>query len=426
MKKNHIPKEWEEVCIGQLGIVSTSSVDKKSRPNEKKVRLINYMDVYKNLHKEINSSINFMRVTAKESQIKSSDVKKGDVLFTPTSETPEDIGISAVVTEDLPNTLFSYHLLRLRFQRKVNLKFKKYMFNNPIVLKQFTKIAQGATRYVLTREVFLKVQLLLPPLVEQEKIAEILTAVDKNIEKTDEIIVECERIKKGLMQTLLTKGIPGGHTKFKKTVIGEVPEDWKVEFLVNVSNILLCNVDKKSNSDEKSVKLCNYIDVYKNKYITHKINFMKATASDNEISKFKIQMGDVLITKDSETPDDIAVSSVVIEPIDNLVCGYHLALIRPNSDKLDSLFLMNLFSNELIKNTIARKANGSTRFSLGMKTIQEIPILVPSLDEQKKIAQILTDLDERIQSEKTKRQQLIKLKLSLMQKLLSGEIRVKV
>ncbi len=306
----------------------------------------------------------------------------------------------------------------------VNKKFLYYMLNGMgLTRKQFKK--GGAIPHFDYNKLKSTIALL-PTDREQEKISIILATVDKSIEETDNIIVSCEHIKKGLRQTLLTKGLPGKHKKFKKTELGEIPEDWKVESLVNVSTILLCNVDKKSHSDEKSVKLCNYIDVYKNRYITNKLDFMKATATDNEIAKFGIKIGDVLITKDSETPDDIAVSSVVIEHIDNLVCGYHLALIRPKSDKLDSLFLMNLFSNELIKNTIARKANGLTRFSLGQKTIQEIPILVPPLDEQKKIAQILTDLDARVQSEKTKKQQLIKLKLSLMQKLLSGEIRVRV
>jgi len=307
---------------------------------------------------------------------------------------------------------------------KYNTDFLYYWFENN---KKLMLLLAGQTAVpIINKNTFENLSVVLPSLKEQKKISDILLTVEASIDTTSETIQSCANLKRGLRQLLFTKGLPGKHKKFKKTELGEIPESWKIESLVNVSTILLCNVDKKSHSDEKSVKLCNYIDVYKNRYITNKLDFMKATATDNEIVKFGIKIGDVLITKDSETPNDIAVSSVVIEHIDNLVCGYHLALIRPKSDKLDSLFLMNLFSNKLIKNTIARKANGLTRFSLGQKTIQEIPILVPPLDEQKKIAQILTDLDERVQSEKTKKQQLIKLKLSLMQKLLSGEIRVRV
>jgi len=128
MTVEEIPKGWRKVTIGEIGDVSTSSVDKKLQPDENKIQLINYMDVYKNLHKTIYASQRYMVVTAKNSQIESSCVKKGDVLITPTSETTDDIGKAAVVMEEIPNTLFSYHLVRLRFKQQVNLNFKRFLF----------------------------------------------------------------------------------------------------------------------------------------------------------------------------------------------------------------------------------------------------------------------------------------------------------
>ncbi len=95
-----------------------------------------------------------------------------------------------------------------------------------------------------------------------------------------------------------------------------------------VAKIQSSNVDKKSFDDEIPVFLCNYVDVYKNEFINDSIPFMKATATEKEIEKFILNEDDVLITKDSETPDDIANPAFVKKEFKNVICGYHLAQIR--------------------------------------------------------------------------------------------------
>ncbi|MFQ5685397.1 MAG: hypothetical protein ACE5GV_01925 [Candidatus Scalindua sp.] len=110
--------------------------------------------------------------------------------------------------------------------------------------------------------------------------------------------------------------------------LGEIPEHWEVKRLKYVSQILFSNVDKKTHNNDKEVLLCNYVDVYKNDIIDESIDFMKATANENEIEKFRIEKGDVLVTKDSESPDDIAVPAFVNSNFENVLCGYHLAIIK--------------------------------------------------------------------------------------------------
>jgi type I restriction enzyme S subunit len=110
--------------------------------------------------------------------------------------------------------------------------------------------------------------------------------------------------------------------------IGEIPEHWEVKKLKYVAETCPSNVDKKSKEDEEEVLLCNYMDVYKNEYINSTIEFMNATASESQIKTFKLNKGDVLATKDSETPDDIAVPAYVQEDFDNVICGYHLTHIK--------------------------------------------------------------------------------------------------
>ena len=116
-------------------------------------------------------------------------------------------------------------------------------------------------------------------------------------------------------------------------------EGWNSSPLHEIAEVRFSNVDKKSKSGEKRVRLCNYTDVYNNEYLIGDEAFMKATATDSEIYQFSIERGDVMITKDSETPDDIGVPAVFIGEPDGIVCGYHLALLRPDKTKINPIFL---------------------------------------------------------------------------------------
>jgi type I restriction enzyme, S subunit len=193
---------WEEKKLGEMGSVRTSNVDKISNPNEKEVKLLNYMDVYKRDH--IFASDTFQVVTAKDSQISSCDLKKGDVMFTPSSETSIDIGHSAVIMENLPDTVFSYHVVRFRPKRDLLIYgFSAYAFKSFSFYKKLWRRAQGATRFTLSLETFNEVSVLIPKsLEEQQKIADFLISVDKVIESKQQQITEAEQWKKGLMQGL--------------------------------------------------------------------------------------------------------------------------------------------------------------------------------------------------------------------------------
>ncbi len=211
---------------------------------------------------------------------------------------------------------------------------------------------------------------------------------------------------------------------YKKTKVGWIPEEWGTASLCDVANVLFSNVDKKTNSNENDVLLCNYKDVYYNEHITSEINFMRATASDRQIDKYRLRNGNVLITKDSETKDDIAVSAIVREEVFNLICGYHLAIIRPDVNKLSGEYLNKLFDLQTMKHHFSILANGVTRFGLTLNSVNSSLIYLPSLSEQKKIAKILSEWDDAVE-------QMCKLidankrrKKALMQQLLTGKKRL--
>ena len=189
--------------------------------------------------------------------------------------------------------------------------------------------------------------------------------------------------------------------------IGEVPEHWGATRLKRISDVRLSNVDKHTVEGQQAIKLCNYVDVYKNNRITSKIDFMVASASDEQITRLTLAKGDVIITKDSETPSDIGVPALVDEGISDLVCGYHLALIRPTSSL--GQYLSYLFQSHFVRAVFEIEATGMTRYALGKYSIENLSFTAPTVDEQSAIASFLDRETAKIDTLISKQEKLIEL-----------------
>lgn len=196
-------------------------------------------------------------------------------------------------------------------------------------------------------------------------------------------------------------------------------KNWGHESLSSISKIQLSNVDKKTIKGEIPVLLCNYTDVYNNNEITEKIAFMKASASNNEILKFSLNVGDVLITKDSETWKDIAVPAFVAGVFEGVLCGYHLAHIRPIFELIDGKYLFYLFQINEFVHQFRLAATGVTRYGLSVKSIEQSVIPIPPLPEQHRIATVLSTIDDCIEKTEALIAKLNSVKAGLMQDLLT-------
>ena len=159
--------------------------------------------------------------------------------------------------------------------------------------------------------------------------------------------------------------------------------------LRHLAEIRISNVDKKTVAGQVRVRLCNYTDVYYHREITLAIDFMEASATSGQLAAFHLRPGDVLLTKDSETADDIGVSAVVKESASDLVCGYHLALIRPRSDALDGRYLRYALSAAPARAQMAALATGITRYGLRSSAIGDLTVPVPTVADQRAIADYL-------------------------------------
>lgn len=188
----------------------------------------------------------------------------------------------------------------------------------------------------------------------------------------------------------------------------EVPEHWEVKRLKYACHVFPSNVDKKTHEGEMPVLLCNYTDVYYNEVITAGMDFMAATASTDQIAKFQLRAGDTIITKDSESADDIAIGAYVPVDLPGVVCGYHLSMVRPNVDT-DGAFVKRLFDSTYAKSCFAVRANGLTRVGLGQYEIDNVELPFPSLSEQTQIASFLDRETAKIDALVAEQRQLMEL-----------------
>lgn len=190
--------------------------------------------------------------------------------------------------------------------------------------------------------------------------------------------------------------------------LGQVPAHWTVERLKNSATCWVSNVDKVPSEEESPVKLVNYTDVYYNENIRLDLALMDTTATEDEIKRFGLQVNDVLITKDSEEWSDIAVPALVVDTAPDLVCGYHLAIIRPAPRRLLGRFLLRAFQSCAINQQFQVAASGVTRFGLPKSAVGEAWIPIPSKEEQHAIADFLDRWTAKLNALLEKKHSLIK------------------
>ncbi len=255
-----------------------------------------------------------------------------------------------------------------------------YLFSTAVLKAEFRKKSFGIidSRLRLYSDKFFSIPVTVPPKTEQDQIVAYIKAQSKKIKnfiKKKQTFIE---LLKEQRQAVIENAVTNNNEKKNN--------NWRLKKLKFVSDLRFSNVDKHTLEDEKIVRLCNYTDVYKNDYIVDSMDLMIASASDSEIEKFQVLKGDIIITKDSETPEDIAVPAYVKEDLDNVVCGYHLALIRADESQILSEYLFRVFQSKTVNSHFQIRATGVTRVGLSLGDISGVFIPFPkSKDEQAQI-----------------------------------------
>lgn len=312
-------------------------------------------------------------------------------------------------------------------------KYFYYLYYH-FYIRGIYNILGSGVRSTLNPEDLMNMDLVLPTTTEQENI---VNHLDDKIMLLDKIIEKKERqieLLKEKRTANINHFVTRGFSKIDQLVesrfpwIGKIPKTWQVIKLKYLVNIMPSNIDKLTVENEEIVRLCNYVDVYKNEKITREITekFMVASATQKQIEKFTLVKNDVILTKDSETPDDIGIPTFVPETLEGIVCGYHLAILRPN--KINGEYLFRYLQSNSTKVQFFMSANGLTRYAIGIGDIGNLSVTIPSVIEQ---AEIQNKLEEyininnlAIKQVELSIEKLKELKTSLISNVVTGKIKV--
>lgn len=280
--------------------------------------------------------------------------------------------------------------------------------------KELERQAVGSTIKTIGLPFFKNLEIALPPLPEQKKIAAILSTWDRAIEGTEKLLANSQQQKKALMQQLLTgkKRLPG------------FTGAWKVNRLGEISSSFTGLSGKTKNDFGSGHKYITYKNVFLNSYVNiNDVEYVEIKTNENQN---KLQYGDILFTTSSETPEEVGMSSVFLYGGDDIfyLNSFCFGFRPKNSLVMNPNFSQFLFRGEEIRRKIQLLAQGATRYNISKNKLSEISLNLPSLPEQKAIAAVLTTADEEITALESDLARLRQEKKALMQQLLTGKRRV--
>ncbi len=334
----------------------------------------------------------------------------GDILMT----TVGTIGRTAVINESEKFT-FQRSVAIFKVKPELDSKYLEYSLNANYLKKQISVRSNTTAQAGIYLGELSKLNVILPPLDEQVKIVKILSTLDEQVNLTNQLIEKTKKLKNGLMQQLFNTGI--GHKKFKDSKFGKIPENWKILSMDEVGN----SVDYRGKTPKKSkegVKLITARNIKKG-FIDYETSseYIPSDEYLTVMSRGKAEKGDILFT--TEAP----LGNVAILDQNDIALAQRVIKYRVYSF-MDNRFFMYYLLSLKFKKVLERNATGSTVLGIKGKTLKKLPVVVPDLDEQKKIAVILSTVDQEIEAYQMEKEKYTELKKGLMQQLLTGRTRV--
>lgn len=315
-------------------------------------------------------------------------------------------------TEVFPIHALDIHTLYLFYV----LKYPK--FRNKII----TSMIGSTGRQRASKESVQRLEIPLPSASEQKAIANLLSEFDYALELADRVIAKTERLKKGLMQQLLTHGI--GHTETKQTPIGKMPKDWKVMKIGDVASHVGSGLTPRGGSNtylDKGIPLIRSQNVLSNKLELSDVAYI-SQETHKFMQRSTILSGDVLL---NITGASIGRVTVVPDSIKEANVNQHVCRIRFSNQILPE-FAAYYLSSADGQNQIMSFQSGATRQGLNYQQVRAIQLPCPSFEEQKKIAEIMSTIDSEIDTERREKSTLERMKQGLMDLLLTGKVRIRV
>ena len=404
-------KPWDTATIGDF-------LDFKNGLNKGKeffgygTPIVNYTDVYRKrglTKSDVRGKVNLTR-----DEIHRFDARKNDVFFTRTSETPEEVGMSSVLLDDIDDCVFSGFVLRGRPKNDMFVpEYCKYCFTTEAIRSAIIMGCTYTTRALTNGTQLSAIEIVVPPKPEQEAIAKSLTEIDDLISSLEKLITKKKAIKQGAMQELLTgkRRLPG------------FSGEWETRTLHEISNEMVdgpfgSNLKTEHYTTERQVRIIQLSNIGEAGWNNANVKYTTFSHAA-ELQRCIVQPGSILIAK------MMPAGRAIICP-DNeksYILGSDVVKVVPNSS-VDSRYLVYATKSRFYLDQIADDTQGSTRARTSVSKLRKPAILFPEKDEQIAIADILSEMDMEIAALEGKIAKYRQIKQGMMQQLLTGKIRL--
>lgn len=376
----NVPEGWQETRLSELGDIVRGRGLTRADLASHGVPCLRYGEIYTRYGDTTDTLHSFVSPLAAG---RATPLRSGDIVFASSGETREDIG-KAVAWLGKDRAVVGGDTLILR-EHGQDPTFLVHVLNSESATRQKIRLGKGYAVVHIHAADLESILIAIPPISIQRRATRLLVSWDKALDALRALRAALERQQRALLARLI-----------QAPALDLVRESWRRVRLGDVVEVISSSVDKKKVDGEHAVRLCNYMDVYNNDTVSPSMTgLMRATATASEIRRFALVAGDVIITKDSEDPTDIAVSTFVEAGAPDFVCGYHLAILRPGSE-VDGRFLKSWLDLPASRAYFGSRANGVTRFGLTVDSMRDAVINLPPLPEQRRIAAIIATWGEAI------------------------------
>lgn len=422
-KLGWIPEDWIVDSLGNIGELK-NGISKGGENFGYGTPIIGLNDIFGKIYISQSNPNSLVNATSKE--LKDFNIRIGDVLFVRSSVKPEGVGMPCVIEKDLKDTTFSGFLIRFRETKHIlNNKYKRYCFLlDSFRYKLLAKSTISANTNI-NQPSLASLNIIIPPLKEQEKIAEVLSCWDDGIEVLEKLLEKKQLHKKALMQGLLSGKIPLKNSKknnsYKKTILGEIPSNWTVVKLKNI----FTRLEEKNSKKNMLPVLTNSATqgvIYQNEY------FDRSIVSETNTNNYYIVYPNAFMYNPRISKNAPA-GPINKNKLGEIGIASPLYTIFYSKNDLCNSFYELYFNTNLWNKYMLNVANQGARhdrLNVTTKDFINMPLPCPPINEQQEIVEVLSSYDEEIKLLDKKLEMLKLQKKGLMQKLLTGEIRVKI
>lgn len=430
-----IPNHWHVKRlknIGSLysGLSGKSGSDFEKVPTENFKPFINFTNIAKNKY-IVGDNFGFVKINENENQ---NQVKKNDLFFLMSSENQEDVGKSALLLNDYDELYLNSFCKGFRLTINSDARFINYLLTSSALSQLISLEGRGFTRINLRMEGVENLPIILPQSIEEQTtIANYLdnktTKIDDLISKKEQFIQLLEEERVAVINQAVTKGLDLTVPMKDSGIewLGQIPEHWEVKklrFIGNCQNGISAGAEYFGTG----YPFVSYGDVYKNEILPISVNGL-AQSNEKEQLHYSIDEGDVFFTRTSETIEEIGISSICFQKIHNAVFAGFLIRFRPNEGTLNMNFSKYFFRSKIPRTFFVKEMNLVTRASLSQELLKRLPILLPSIDEQKNIGEFLNkktnEIDDIVGKTRNEIELLKEYKTALISEVVTGKVDVR-